>query len=131
MNIEFFMAMKPPRTTHQQKSIRVVKGKPIVYEDEKLKSARSKLEAHLYKHVPFAPYTGPVRVITKWLFPRGKEKDGAWKLTNPDVTNLQKLLEDCMTAVGFWEDDNIIASSVVEKFWAEVPGIYIKIEELE
>ena len=128
--IEFFMAMIPPKTTHQQKKVAVIGGKPHHYEDEKLSAARSKLMAHLSKHVPFREFDGPLRVTTKWLFPRGKHKDGEWKITRPDVTNLQKLLEDCMTDSGFWKDDNLIVSSIVEKFWAEIPGIYIKIEEV-
>ena len=28
------------------------------------------------------------------------------------------------------EDDALVASEIVEKFWAEVPGIYIRIDEL-
>ncbi len=131
MKTEFFMAMKPPTTTHQTKSVAVINGKPHHYEDQKLKAARAKLESHLWQHRPEEPFTGPVRVITKWCFLiTGKRKDGEWKVTRPDVTNLQKLLEDCMTTVGFWKDDNLIVSSIVEKFWAEVPGIYIKIEEV-
>ena len=46
------------------------------------------------------------------------------------MDNIQKLLMDCMTAVGFWTDDAQVASMVAEKFWAEVPGIYISITEL-
>ena len=50
----------------------------------------------------------------------------------PDLSRsyLQKLLKDCMTTVGFWKDDALVASEIVEKFWARIPGIYIKIEEL-
>lgn len=36
-----------------------------------------------------------------------------------------------MTAAGFWKDDALVASEIVEKFWAQRPGIYIKIEVLE
>ncbi len=50
--------------------------------------------------------------------------------SKPDTDNLQKLLKDCMTAVGFWKDDAQVASEICEKFWAEVPGIYVCAEEL-
>lgn len=40
------------------------------------------------------------------------------------------MLKDCMTALGFWSDDALVASEICEKFWAEVSGIYIKVEEL-
>jgi Holliday junction resolvase RusA-like endonuclease len=35
-----------------------------------------------------------------------------------------------MTDCGFWEDDALVASEIIEKFWTDVPGIYIKIEAI-
>ena len=131
MQTEFFMPMAPPTTTHQEKAIHVVKGKPVTYEPAELKAARAKLMAHLAKHVPDQPYTGAVQLLTKWCFPRGKHKDGQWKTTKPDTDNSIKLLKDCMTKLGYWRDDALVASEITQKFWAELPGIYIRIEELE
>ncbi len=131
MRTEFFMAMRPPTKTHQQKQVRVVKGKPIFYEPAKLKAARQKLTAYLAKHVPAKKYTGPVRLITKWCFPiTGRHKNGQYKTTRPDTDNLQKMLKDIMTDLGYWADDAIVASEITEKFWSDIPGIYVKIEEL-
>lgn len=129
--IEFFMPMVPPSTTHQTKQVTVRNGKPVFYEPAELKAARAKLMGHLSKHVPDEEYTGPVRLVTKWLFPMtNTSKHGQYKHTRPDTDNLQKLLKDCMSDVGFWKDDALVVSEVIEKFWAEVPGIYIKIEEV-
>ena len=36
-----------------------------------------------------------------------------------------------MTKLGFWKDDALVASEVIEKFWSDVPGIFISIEEIE
>ena len=36
-----------------------------------------------------------------------------------------------MTATGCWKDDALVASEIVEKFWAQRPGIYVKIEVLK
>jgi len=131
MRTEFFMAMRPPTKTHQQKQVRVVKGKPVFYEPDELKAVRSKLMAHLGQHVPEQKYTTAVRLITKWCFPlSGKHKDGEYKATKPDTDNLQKMLKDCMTDLGYWTDDALVASEIIEKFWAKVPGIYICIEEV-
>lgn len=130
MATEFFMAMIPPTVTHQEKRARVVNGKPVFYEPAELKDARAKLTAYLEKHKPAAPYTCGVRLTAVWCFPRGKHADGEYRITKPDTDNLQKLLKDCMTAVGFWRDDCLVASELAEKFWGETPGIYIKIEEL-
>lgn len=57
--------------------------------------------------------------------------NGEYKLTRPDTDNLQKLLKDCMTDMGFWTDDSLVCSEIVEKFWADTPGIYVKIEVLD
>ena len=123
--------MVPPTVTHQQHKVTVAAGKPRYYDPPELKAARAKLEAHLAGHVPDAPYTAAVRLVTKWCFPRGSHRDGEYRATRPDTDNLQKLLKDVMTKLGYWTDDALVASEIVEKFWAERPGIYIAIEDLE
>lgn len=131
MVTEFFMAMIPPTVTHQEHKVSVVHGKPVFYEPPELKEARAKLTAHLAKHRPQRPFTGAVRLMVKWCFPAaGKHTDGEFRTTKPDTDNLQKLLKDCMTAVGFWKDDALVASELCEKFWADIPGIFIRIEVL-
>jgi Holliday junction resolvase RusA-like endonuclease len=138
MTTEFFMSMSPPTTTHQQKKVSVVRCKktgkhvPVFYEPEDLANARSKLMSHLSQHTPEKMFSGPTRLIVKWCFPLIKGKtDGQWKDTVPDVGNTAKLLMDCMTATKYWKDDAIVSSLIEEHFWAKVPGIYIKIEEVE
>lgn len=128
--IEFFMPMLPPTKTHQEKQVRVVNGKPVFYEPAELKAVREKLRAHLSSHVPDEKYTGAVRLTTWWCFPRGKHPDGAYKTTKPDTDNLVKMLKDVMTELHFWTDDALVASEVIEKYWAERPGIYVKVESL-
>lgn len=130
MVTEFFMAMIPPTVTAQEHQVRVVNNKPIFFEPPKLKSAKDKLTANLSKHKPTEPYTSAVRLIVKWCFPRGRHSDGEYRTTKPDTDNLNKLLKDCMTKCGYWKDDALVASEIIEKFWAEVPGIYIRIDEL-
>ena len=132
MTVSFFMPMIPPTATYQEKDIAVQKGLPVMYEPAELKAARSKLEAHLSKYRPERPLVGPVRLMVKWCFPiTGRRKDGQWKTTRPDTDNLQKLLKDIMTKLGYWHDDAQVASEIAEKFWAAIPGIYICAMELE
>ena len=130
MRIEFFMPMRPPTATYQEKQVRVVKGKPVFYDPPEVLAARSKLTAHLAGHKPGKPMEGAVRLLVKWCFPRGRHADGEYRASRPDTDNLQKLLKDCMTAAGFWKDDAQVASEICEKFWAQVPGIYICAEEI-
>lgn len=128
--VEFFMSMIPPTKTHQEKQVRVVKGKPVFYEPAELRAVRAKLQGHLSQHRPSDPFVGAVRLVVKWCFPRGSHGDGEYRSTRPDTDNLQKMLKDVMTDVGFWKDDAQVASEITEKFWAERPGIYVKIEGL-
>ena len=129
--LSFFIPMIIPTVTHQEKKVHVVNGKPYFYEPPKLKAARSKFEAHLSKYIPEEKYTGPVRVIVKWCFKiSGKHKDGEWKTSPPDTHNLNKLLFDVMTDLNYWTDDAIVVSEIIEKFWTNIPGIYIAIEKL-
>ena len=132
MRIQFFMPMTPPTVTHQMKRTKVVNGKVVYYEDERLKDARAKLTAHLSKRKPDEPLTHGVRLVVKWCFPinRNSHADGDYKLTKPDTDNLQKLLKDVMTDLGYWKDDALVASEVVEKFWSSLPGVFISVEEL-
>ena len=129
MRLEFFLPMRPPTATHQEKQVRVVNGKPVFYDPPQVRNARAKLTAHLGAYRPQRPMEGALRLVVKWCFPRGEHKDGEYRTSRPDTDNLQKLLKDCMTAVGFWKDDAQVASEVCEKFWAEIPGIYIRAEE--
>ena len=131
--IQFFMPMIPPTVTAQEKDLAVNRktGKPYMYDSAEIKATKAKFIAHLAEHKPDAPYTYGVRLIVKWCFPRGKHKDGEYKTTKPDTENLLKLLKDCMTKCGFWQDDALVCSEIIEKFWSDVPGIFIRIEELE
>ena len=43
-----------------------------------------------------------------------------------------KLLKDCMTRTGFWQDDCQVVSEQVEKFYSrDHEGVYIVIQSLE
>lgn len=124
--------MIPPTATHQQKKVAVTKtGKQIHYEPSNVKQARSKYMAALVQHKPEQKLTGPLRMVTKWIWPKRKEHtNGRWKDTKPDTDNIIKLFKDCVSKVGFFDDDCQIASETVEKFWGNTPGIWVHIEEL-
>ncbi len=131
MRIEFFLPMIPPTVTHQEKKIAVKNGKVIVYEPPELAEAREKFRAYLSRHKPEKPFTGALRLVTKWCWPtEGKKNNPTWKTTWPDTDNLIKLFKDCMTAEGFWKNDSIVASEITEKFWADPAGIFVGIYEL-
>lgn len=127
---EFFVPMIPPTVTAQEHKVVVKNGKPIFYDPPEVKSAKEKLLANLAIHKPSRTYITGIRLITKWCFPKGKHKDGEYRITKPDTDNLQKMLKDCMTKLNFWKDDALVCSEICEKFWSDVSGIYIRIEEI-
>ena len=128
---EFFLNIVPPTVTAQMHKVAMRGGKPVFYDPPALESARELRTVMLNRHRPKKPYSGGVRLTVRWMFPRGRHRDGEYRITRPDTDNLQKLLKDCMTRCGFWKDDALVASETAEKLWAEAPGIYVKIEELE
>jgi Holliday junction resolvase RusA-like endonuclease len=132
LKIEFFLPIKPPTKTHQEKSITVRKGKPVVYEDAELSAVREKFMAYIAPYKPQKPLDGPIRLLTKWCYPIvGKHQNGEYKTSKPDTDNIIKLLKDCLKNYGFFtKDDAQVASEITEKFWADQPGIYVLIEEL-
>lgn len=140
--LEFFLPMVPPTVTHQEQQVRIIyrrldngtkKPIPQIYEPPELAAARSKLCAHLSEHAPQDPMEGPLRLVVKWCFPaaNGKHRNGEYKTTRPDTDNLNKMFKDCMTKLHFWQDDAQVASEIIEKFWADLPGIYVCITRLE
>lgn len=135
VTVEFFLPMAPPTVTQQQHDFKVLRGRVVVYDPPRLRDARQKFLAHLgmarARFGPEKPIEGGVRLVTRWLFPRADgHADGEYKLTPPDTDNSLKLFKDCMTRAGFWLDDAQVASELTEKFWADRPGIYVRVETL-
>ena len=140
--IEFFMPMVPPTITHQEHKVMINKrsGRIQFYDPPELKAARAQLLDSVARYRPAAPITGPVQLVTKWIWPADQPRMQMmaqldpdyheWKTTKPDTDNLIKMLKDCMTRAGFWKDDAQVVSEVTEKFLAYRPGIYIRVAEL-
>ena len=139
MVIEFFLPIEHvPTVTHQEKKVQVKNGKAVFYEPPELQAVRQKYRDMLARHKPVEKLTGPLHLHVVWCFLTDRHPDGAWRDTKPDTDNLQKLLKDCMTAVGFWEDDAQVCSELVEKRWVRgirfggtASGIWIHIHEME
>lgn len=130
--MHFFMPMeKPPTVTAQEHKVRMIGGRPVFYDTPELADAKDLLCGMLQKNKPQKPISGAVHLITVWMFPAGKHKDGEWRTTKPDTDNLQKLLKDCMTKCGYWVDDAQVVWESVQKRWAkDKTGIYIEIRKL-
>lgn len=133
MIIKFFIPMKRiPTKTYQEKRLGVTRsGRAYLYEDSELKTIRERFAAELAKHVPQKPLDGPVALLVDWCFPiTGKHYKGEWKTSKPDTDNLLKLFKDCMTSVGFFKDDAQVVREISEKFYNDLTGVFVKLEQL-
>lgn len=129
-SIEFFMPMKKvPTATAQQRKI-TKSGR--TYKPSNIRDAERLLTSNLYEYKPAAPFDGPLRLTVHWNFPfNNSHPCREWKTTKPDLDNLQKILQDCMTKLEFWRDDSQIVILQSVKVWDKVSGIYIQVEELK
>ena len=117
MYMQFFVPMQPPTTTHNAKQLHAYMkgGQPhaVLHDSPELKQTRAKLHAHLAPHAPEKPIPAgrPVRLLVKWCFPAEGRKDE-------------------MTRLHFWADDAQVCSEIVEKFWSDPCGVFVRVEEL-
>lgn len=129
--MEFFLDMIPPTVTAQEHKVMVLHGRPRFYDTPRLKAARSLYENALRLHKPDTPLTGALALTVEWWFPSKTHREGELRVTRPDTDNLQKLLKDCMTRVGFWNDDAQVCREVVTKRWTRTrPGLRIEVTQL-
>ena len=69
--------------------------------------------------------------LVKWCFPASpKHPHGTPMTEKPDMSNMLKTFEDCLTRCGIIEDDRFICSESLDKGYADIMGIYFSVEEL-
>ena len=130
--MRFKLKMIPPTATAQQKGERVVGGYIHHYKKKNVAAAEAILRDALLPYVPAEPITDkPILLNVVWMFPypksAKKHKPGTerWKITRPDTDNLNKMLKDVMTDMGFWKDDALICTECILKMYSDEPGILI------
>lgn len=134
-----FLPMKPPSVTHNALLAYIVgAGKGMhaaIRKSDELKTAEDLICVWLKSVTKvsenFQPLTGPLRCVVKWCFPASeKHPDGSPMTEKPDMSNMLKTFEDCLTRCGIIEDDRFICSESLSKGYAKVMGIYFSVEEL-
>jgi Holliday junction resolvase RusA-like endonuclease len=129
--IEIFIPLeKIPSATAQEKGYRVIRGKVVTYEKEKVKEVRQLYQSHLCHHAPNKPMDGPVLVQIDFIYHKDNLAGNyQYKTTSPDVDNMAKLLIDVMTECKYWHDDGQVAKLLLTKYWCQnenICGIHIK-----
>ena len=136
--MRFKLNMIPPTATAQQKGERVVGGYIHHYKKKNVAQAEAILRDALLPYVPEAPIADkPICLEVYWLFPfpksARKHEPGVprCKITRPDTDNLNKMLKDVMTDMGFWKDDALICIERIAKYYTDEPGIQISIRQMD
>lgn len=134
-----FIPCLPPSTTAQQhkRIFRTKDGRAFLATDHAGQKIQTQLCALLAANAPEKdfPRDLPVFVRVRMFFPYRKSErksvvragDVLPHTSRPDVDNLVKFLFDCMTRCNFWNDDSQIFSALIEKFYAQEPGIQIDV----
>lgn len=124
-----YLPMDPPTRTAQQKGIRIVRGHAQFYEKKEVSEAKAILKDQLLPYVPDEPYKGPLMVGVVFAFSttvRRKIRD-EFRTTRPDIDNLFKGLADCLTELGFYEDDSLICELNLRKIWVAPEDAHLSI----
>lgn len=118
-----------PTTTAQQHKISVVCGRPIFYDPPKLKEAKVLIKRTIAPAAPKEPILGAIQLNVVWAFQRPKAQRSVveYRVTRPDLDNLQKALKDIMTELGFWLDDAQVVIEHTTKVNAERSYLHIEI----
>lgn len=124
-----YLPIEPPTRTAQQKGARVVHGRIHFFEKKEVSQAKALLKDELLKFVPDESIKGPVRIDVTFAFGTKDKKKirGEFRTTRPDLDNLFKGLADCLTDLGFWEDDSQIVSLMLRKLWVPVEDAHLSI----
>ena len=132
MKKDFFIPLKKiPNVTHQDKNVKVVNGKAIIYKSDNLRNAEDIFKSRLAEYVPEEMFKAPVILKLVWCYPTNKDnRSGEYKTTKPDVDNLAKTFIDCMTKCGFWKDDSVVADLQSVKVYDKKTGIYVYVEDI-
>jgi Holliday junction resolvase RusA-like endonuclease len=125
--------MVPPTTTHNELVAAMRNGKPYIHKSDRLRQAEDRIMSAAARLRPSKPLDGPLRLTVRWCFPeggRGAHRAGEPHVSKPDMSNMLKTLEDCLVRVGVMSDDSLICEERLSKGYAEVPGIFVIVEQL-
>lgn len=98
-----------------------------------MKETRETYQALLsFKKPMKQPLDGAIEMHIKWIFPRTKvHKTGQWKITKPDLDNMNKAIQDSLQTCGYIANDSRIARLLCEKGYGEKGRIIIELQEIE
>ena len=128
-----FLPMRIPTVTHNDLVPWKSKGGRMgIRKSDALKDAEDALMARIRAAgVPDEPVSRAASLSVRWCFAgNGRHRPGEPHTSKPDMSNMLKTLEDCLTRCGVISDDSIICLESLAKGYAEREGIYIEVSAL-
>ena len=128
-----FLPMRIPTVTHNDLVPWRAKGGHIgIRKSDALKDAEDAIMARIRAEgLPDEPISCAARLTVTWCFlADGRHVAGEPHTSKPDMSNMLKTLEDCLTRCGVISDDSIICQESLAKGYAEHEGIYIEVTAL-
>ena len=115
-----------------------------IYQPDDAKGWAKLVALQARRYAPDDPLTGPVAVNLTFVFPRprahftkkGLRPDAPhYHTAKPDRDNLDKLILDVFTRLGFWRDDAQVVRGTVLKLYTSFnyphPGCWVDVASLE
>lgn len=136
-SISFTEYCNPPKTTSQQKRVKVEDNKPRFFKSKEQINAETTFDSILMPHRPDKPLQGPLGLFVRvyWPYRKSEPKKNRYRPiphdTKPDLDNWVKMLIDRMKALGYMVDDSQICCLIVTKYWSETGSITIQLEVME
>lgn len=116
----------------------VINGFSRTYKDPKQAKEEEALISLLGKHQPGNPMQGPLLLGVKAFLPIPESRPKGWKeaaatermfcTTKPDMSNIIKHVEDCMTQARFWGDDAQVVGYLPHSYKMYSPRPRLEIE---
>lgn len=101
-------------------------GKHGPFSCKEMKAYQAEVRYMLNQLYRDAPIAGPVELDICFQFRQAKSNRSIHHLQRPDVTNLLKNIEDCMTGIVFYDDKQVIGTRV-SKQWGAADVINITV----
>ena len=129
-----------PKQGDRSRIVDMSNGRRFVrhYQPVKVKRNSFTLGLLMNEHRPPTPMEGPLRLDVQFRYPwrAGTSKKVRTagrpvpKDKKPDLDNCLKQLLDTMQSGGFFRNDSQIADLHASKVWCDVPGLYVRLEEI-
>lgn len=131
--VELFCPMRVPTATHNGLlAVSDRRGKARLVKSQALREAEAAWESHLARFAPPRPLSGPLMADVRFCWAAdARHPAGTPKETKPDLDNVEKAFWDALQRLRYFVGDQQVALKTVAKLYAEAPGVYVRLEEME